>query len=115
MTEQSDGVEMAAGYKFQAGHIRQEGTVQFRTDIADMPFDVPDTLAGAPTAAEQRNVAGVPLRIVGTDQRKQRRLAGAVGTFERPALPFVHHPVERLQDGTAVIADGNLRTTHNLG
>ena len=51
-----------------------------------MLLDIPDALAAATRIAEEGNVAGITLRIVGTYQTEQGTLAGTVLSAQCPAL-----------------------------
>ena len=68
MPEQAFRVEVTARDDVQRGGILPEGTVQFRTYEADLAFDVPDGLAGAAGAAEEFDVMGIGLGVVGVDE-----------------------------------------------
>ena len=54
-----------------------------------MLLDIPDALATATRIAEEGNVAGVALRIVGTYQTEQGTLAGTILSAQRPALTII--------------------------
>ena len=73
-----------------------------------MALDVPDAFARPATEPEEADVAGVGLRVVGTDERQQRRLAAAVLPREGPPLAVPYLPVEVVEDGAVAVAYAHL-------
>lgn len=67
-----------AGHDVDGREVTQVGTMHLRAHIADMAFDVPDALSGSTATAKHLDITGVGLRIVGTDQAEEGRLARAV-------------------------------------
>ena len=57
-----------AGNDIYGGQVAHVASVHLRADVADVAFDVPDALACASAAPEEFDVAGVGLRIVGTNE-----------------------------------------------
>ena len=107
MPIQPFGIEKAARDDVQRRRIHLEGPVQLRADKADFPLDVPDGLPRAARTAEQFDVTGIGLRVVGANQAQERTFAAAVGPGQRPVLPFPHRPVQRIQDHALPVADGH--------
>lgn len=65
-------------------------------------------LSPEPRDAEECDVAGIALWVVGTDQAEQCRLSCSVLTTQCPALTVEHCPVELFQDGATAIADADV-------
>ena len=82
--------------------------------IADVLLDVPDALAAATRIAEEGDVAGITLWIVGTDQAQEGTLAGSVLSAQCPSLAVVHGPVEVFQDDALAILYANLVHLHHF-
>lgn len=61
--------------------------MQAAADVADMLFDVPDGLAAAATAAKEREIVAVALRMIASDKAQQRGFTGAVGADDLPVFP----------------------------
>ena len=68
---QTNGVHESAGHNANGGQVALVGTVHLGRHIADVFLDVPDALARTSWTVEQRDVAGIALRIVCTHQRQQ--------------------------------------------
>ena len=98
-------VKMSAGHDIQRRGIHPEGPVQFRTYESDAAFDVPDTLPAPPWTAEEFDIMGIGLGIVGADEAQKRTLTAAVGPGERPMLPFPDGPGQRFQDHAVPVPD----------
>ena len=79
-----------------------------------MLLDIPDALAAATRIAEEGNVAGVALWIVGTYQTEQGTLAGTVLSAQRPAFAIVNRPVEIVEDDALAILDADLVHLHHF-
>ena len=67
---ESHGIFQSAGHHLNGWDIMLVGTVHLGRHITDAALDVPDGLATASLFAEEADVAGVGLRIVGTYQRE---------------------------------------------
>ena len=106
---ETDGVLEAAGHDMEGGEVAVVAAVHLGRHVAYAPLDVPDAHAGiALTVAEEADVAGIALWVVGTDERQQRRLAGTVLARECPVLTLADGPVEVAQDGAVAVADGHV-------
>ena len=90
------------------------GAVHLGRYISNVLLDVPNAFARTTGIAEERDVAGIALGIVGTYEREQRTLACTILSAERPTLSVAHCPVEFLQDGALAIDDAHLVHSHNL-
>ena len=88
--------------------------MHFGTHITDVLLDFPDTLAAAPFATEQRNIAGIALRIVSTNQTKQGRLPCPVFAAECPLFAALHRPVEFFQNHPFSVTDTYLVQIYNV-
>ena len=82
---QADRICQSAGYDTDGGKVTLIGSVHFRGHIADMSFDVPDTLTATARNTEKGDVARIALGIVSTNQTQQSGFAGTVLTAECPA------------------------------
>ena len=88
--------------------------MHLRTDVSDVFLYLPNAFSAASFTAEQRNVASIALRIIGTYQAEEGRLSGSVLTAQRPFLATLHRPVEFFQDSTLAIADAYLIQIDNM-
>ena len=91
---ESDGVTQSAGYHVDGWNVFKVCSMHFGADVTDVSLYLPDALARATTPPEELDVAGVGLRIVGTDQAEQSAFAGAVSATQGPSLAFANGPVE---------------------
>ena len=102
------GVVQSAGYDVYGREVFQVCTVHFRTDVTDMPFDVPNALSRTSFPSEQFDVAGVALRIVGTYQTEKGGFPGTVFAAQSPFLVLLHRPVQVFQDGALSVTDAHV-------
>ena len=58
--------------------------VKLRRYVADVFLDVPDAFAAASRIVEEGDVAGVTLRIIGTNQTEERTFSGSVLSAQKP-------------------------------
>lgn len=65
---ESHGVFQSAGHNLDGGDVLAVAAVHLWRNVADVAFDVPDALARTALMSEERDVAGVALWIVGTNQ-----------------------------------------------
>ena len=110
------GVLESAGYDMQGGQVTVVAAMHLGRDVAYASLDVPDAHAClALTVAEESDVAGVALWVVGTDEREQRGLAGSVLAGEGPVLALTDGPVEVAQNGALAVADGDVVEADDFG
>jgi len=102
------GVEETAGDGVQAGDRLAEVDVQFGGDPADAALDVPDGFTGAAALAEDCDMVGVGLGIVGQDQAEQCGLARTVVAEEGPAFARADGPVDVVQDVGITVAHSDV-------
>ena len=62
-----------------------------------MALYLPNTFSTSTPVAEQFNIAGITLGIVGTDKAEQGALARPILSAHSPTLPFVDTPAEVAQ------------------
>ncbi len=96
---ESDGVGEPAGNHLYGRNISLIGAVHLGTYIAYSLLDVPDALPCSTTMAEEGDVAGVCLRIVGADERQQRTFSRTVRALDGPVLTLADGPREVTEDG----------------
>ena len=105
-----------ARHNMQRWQVAMVAAVHLGRDVAYASLDVPDAHAClALTVAEESDVAGVALWVVGTDEREQRGFAGSVLAGEGPVLALTDSPVEVAQDGALAVADGDVVEADDLG
>ena len=71
MAEQAHRIVQSTGHNVSHGHGAAIGAIHFGAHVANVFLDVPNALAGAASATEERDVTSIGLRIVGTDQAEQ--------------------------------------------
>jgi hypothetical protein len=76
--------------------------MQTAADVANMLFDVPDGFAASATAAKQRQIVTVTLRMIAGDQAQQRRFSRAVRASDLPVIAWVYRPAQLVKDGRSL-------------
>src|SRR5262249_5885616 len=79
-----------------------------RRHQADPLFDFPNTLPAAASYSKQTHVIAVDLRMIGTDQAKQRRFTRSVRSQHRPTLTRPHRPRQFVENATAAVLDSDI-------
>ena len=62
-----------------------------------MSLDFPNAFTRPSPMAEQSNIAGITLWVVGANEREECALARTILAFQRPSLAFVHRPAKVFQ------------------
>ena len=73
-----------------------EVEVHLGRDVADVPFDVPDALAGAAAMVEYSDIVAVALWIVAAHQAEQGGFARTVLAEQSPFLATTNSPIHPL-------------------
>ena len=69
---QSDGIVQPTCHDVDGRQVLRVGTVHLRTYIAYVFLNVPNALTSTTLLTKQTHIAGIALRIVGTDDAEQR-------------------------------------------
>ncbi len=101
----ADGIKIA-----REDHVAYRGAdpvIQMQTaaNVANVFFDIPDSFTAAATAAKQRQIVAITLRVIAGDQTQQRRFPRAVGADNLPVLPRINRPAQVVKDRAIVIRD----------
>lgn len=67
---ESHSVFQSTGHNFDGGDVLAVAAVHLRRHIADVALDVPDAFARTALMSEERDIAGIALWIVCTNQRE---------------------------------------------
>ena len=68
---EADGVLQPAGHNLYGRYVLAVAAMHLGRHVADVALYLPDALAGTPPVAEEGDVAGIALRVVGTHQREE--------------------------------------------
>ena len=88
--------------------------MKLRRYVADVFLDVPDAFAAASRIVEEGDVAGITLRIIGTNQTEERTFSGSVLSAQSPSFAVHHGPVEVVEDDSLAILNAHLVHLHHF-
>src|SRR5664279_2349363 len=88
--------------------------MQFRREVSDLLFDLPDAFTRTSLTVKQINVIGISLWIICGDHAEQCRFACSVMSGKRPACAFFHVPVYSIQYFFPVILNMNIPHLHGI-
>ena len=87
-------IVQTACHNVDGGTVFLVGSVELGTDETDVLLDLPDGFARAATTTEERDVAGIGGRMVGTDETEQGGLARAIASLQCPMFAASYRPAE---------------------
>ena len=108
-----DGIKQPRGNHIHRSHVVGKGAVHLGREVAYMSLYVPDALARAAAAVEERQIESIGTRVVGTYEAQQRTLAAAVAARDVPTLARAHTPVEMFEYRAAAVAYRGVAQLHN--
>ena len=112
-TPAPDGIKQPRGHHIHRSHVVGKGAVHLGREVAYMSLYVPDALARAAAAVEERQIESIGTRVVGTYEAQQRTLAAPVAARDVPTLARAHTPVEVFEYRAAAVAYRGVAQLHN--
>ena len=109
---EANRVVQTAGHDVRCRQVLFIRTEHFGRHVADVAFYIPDALARATSTAEEIDVAGIRLRVVGANKGEKRRFAGAVLARQGPMLTPAHAPRQAVEDGACAVSDADVAEGH---
>ena len=101
-------VVQARGHDLYCRKVFHVSAMHLGRYVADAALDVPDTLTCTPTTTEETDITGIRLRVIGTYESKQRRLAATITPMQCPALTAPDLPAQMFKNRMRAIAQRNI-------
>ena len=79
--------------------------MNLRTYVSDVFLDFPNALTRTTLASEERDIARIALRIVGTNQAQEGGFTRPVIARQGPLLPFPNYPIKLFQDSPLIVTN----------
>ena len=98
-------VMKSACHDIDGRHILEISPMNLRTYVTDVFLDFPNALSRTTLATEERDIARITLRIIGTNQAQEGGFTRPVIARQGPLLSFPNYPIEFFQNGSLIVTD----------